>query len=492
MFKVSSNVSFLCFVSQTVMFDSRNKGQPKLVYASQDTNRNDRVRTSYKSDVAGHRESEDKKLQSPQLMKVQKSTNQQHPQQYKDEQQQVETQQLGDSGCKNEPAVNKMDVQGDILKTASAQSTNKSPYRPSQQHGPLVETNIKTDEFEGYKIYRGRDNENNREVLAGSEKVQKSSESMITPASTENKSSGHNSVTSGSSQSGYSTHARHPKTNTSSPSIHRRSHTPPQSPSNQQKRQQHLIYQQRRHHTQDVLQDRSRQNTNCVVRSPVIAVRSYSTGRQQQSTAVTMVMQKPGNLGDTWSIPRVPSPASARPQTLTLSSARPQDGGSPGLQQDEREFSNYNPSASPRALRETSRLDSDGTSPQTPSPPPSLSSNPPKSILKNTLSLENPDLYTSPRPILLPRAHSEKNPNYRPKDFDFSAILTTSRDPLSQTSTNSPTLHTKRPVTAGSPQTKYEPGQDGQPARKSVTFSSLVRLHLDNQVSMVRSLSVDA
>ncbi|GFN82381.1 ankyrin repeat protein [Plakobranchus ocellatus] len=162
---------------------------------------------------------------------------------------------------------------------------------------------------------------------------------------------------------------------------------------------------------------------------------------------------------------------------------------------------------------------------------------PPKSILKTSSSpsaaasstssnrleygnvsplTSNPQHYTSDQTYTLPRPRATLV--YR--DFDFSALpqqqhthANSHNRPLQQTN-SIPSYHHKgksqptgspspnhvtsttgrRPATAGAAlQKNGEVGSKGlQPQKKSVTFNSQVRLHVDNNVSTIRSLSIDS
>uniref|UniRef100_A0A0B7B8Q9 Uncharacterized protein n=1 Tax=Arion vulgaris TaxID=1028688 RepID=A0A0B7B8Q9_9EUPU len=264
--------------------------------------------------------------------------------------------------------------------------------------------------------------------------------------------------------------------------------------------QKSLHQQQHEHLKQKILRDHSLLNEDSRFHAPVIRVRSYPMERQQ----IPSSLQKPNNQGQPWSIPRVKASTTSRPHSLTLPSTRHHDGAL-GYNLTSKEFQNYNPSASPKALRSSSRLDSDNT-PQHASASSSststLSSNHPRSILKNSLSLDQSDLGLSLRPLLLPRAHSDKNRQYVPRDFDFSSILTTNQDPLApkpvsiqiKGQVHGQTISSgdqQRSTTSQAALTKFELNQDGRSTRKSVTFNSTVLLHPDKHTSTDMSLFVD-
>lgn len=542
------------------MFDARNKGQPKLVYArmpqsdSRETNQKTlsaaanaqaplsksnslqvslaKANSSLGSSVKDEGERQLSVYNDMQKDAGQSKPNQQPSQLQKQQQQHVEMRQKTQQHPVNVTVV-------DVVSTKKQQQIKGIElYKvPLQDTGGKSTPNksTKPDLLGELKVYRSNGYESGNEKRVVNEKLQTSSsssvvstdsEKMFTVSTVGNKPDNVKHVNT--SDSNNANFLRHPRIHSDSSS--NRSQITPPSPNQYSNPQQFKYYQQhqasnqqqqaskQQHQASNQQHQASKQQHEAHIdasahhkdrrlRPEVVRVRSYSAGRQPMPSTLHSTPHKPTNVGQTWSIPRVST--TNRPQSLTVPPARHDSDGSksPTAQH---EFSSYNPQASPRALRSHLKPHPETTTRQLSAPSGnsflSSSSNPPKSILKPTANQEQPDVFFSSRPLLLPRAHSEKSHTYVPREFDFSSVLATNKDILSgrvptiqitsqapdYTTTGNSRTPLQRPLSVGAAITNQDLKQEGRPIRKSVTFNNLVRLHHEDQVSTVKSMPVDA
>ncbi|BFZ12312.1 hypothetical protein BsWGS_15351 [Bradybaena similaris] len=521
------------------MFDARNKGQPKLVYSRMP--QNDAIETNQKTISAAANPQaplpKSNNLQVPlakansslgsstkgegqrplsvfndmQKDTVQSKSNQQSEQLQKQQQQHVEMRHKTQQHPVNVTVV-------DVVSTKKQQQTKgiqlyKAPLQDTGgKNTPIKST--KPDLLGELKVYKSNGYESGNEKRLVNEKLQTSSSSSIGSTDSEKMfivstvyAKPENVKHANTSDSSNANFLRHPRTHSDSST--NRSQISPSTPNQYPNPQQFIYYQQHQASKQqhEAHIDTPAHHQDRRPRPEVVRVRSYSAGRQPMPSTLHSTSHKPTNVGHTWSIPRVST--ANRPHSLTVPPARYDSDGSrsPPAQP---EFSSYNPQASPRALRSHLKPHQETTmrqlSASTGNSSLSSSSNPPKSILKPTANQEQPDVFFSSRPLLLPRAHSEKNHTYVPREFDFSSVLATNKDILSgkvptiQITSQAPDYTTtgnsrpplQRPLSVGAAFTNHDLKQEGRPIRKSVTFNNLVRLHHEDQASTVKSMPADA
>nr|KAI8747532.1 hypothetical protein BgiMline_019250 [Biomphalaria glabrata] len=118
----------------------------------------------------------------------------------------------------------------------------------------------------------------------------------------------------------------------------------------------------------------------------------------------------------------------------------------------------------------------------------------PKSILKNQAQPEvAPEWHQNARPIHIPRPQSIANPSAKTdQNYDFSAILKTNSDLVSYAKHKNDELPdpSSRTEDADAVSLRSEASQQSAPQKKSVKFNSQVRLHTEDHVSNVVTLSV--